>query len=203
MRCTVGVPLLLYLAVKLNSPVNRIVNKFVEKRKLLEVRHSNGNPTWAYNVFKEKYLNVTRSDSLEDWSGTDYSCDLELTTEFSSLVEEESNRFVEYLQSADDQVMALLDRDRVFLNKLMNISSGENTPRRKRKRSLTTNKMPSSEWKSLFSKDWGAIVLSGMFAHFFSTKVRLRVSFAELKLDGKWDKCVHFDHSERYSTLCT
>ena len=153
MRCTVGVPLLLYLAVKLNSPVNRIVNKFVEKRKLLEVRHSNGNPTLAYNVFKEKYLNVTRSDSLEDWSGTDYSCDLELTTEFSSLVEEESNRFVEYLQSADDQVMALLDRDRVFLNRLMNISSGENTPRRKRKRSLTTNKMPSCEWKSLFSKD--------------------------------------------------
>lgn len=146
-----GTPLLLYLATQLNSPVNRIMNKFVEKPKLLEVNYSYLYSFWSiYEYLQERYLNVTVHEDVEEWKRVDYSKpEPNATAEFESLIHEETTRFLDYLNLEDDGWTVA--RDRVFMNRIMNVAD-QMTPKRKRKRSPTVEKKPYLEGKLIFSQ---------------------------------------------------
>ena len=75
------------------------------------------------------------------------------SAEFESLIHEETSRFLDYMNlEGDGWMVALPYRDRVFLNRVINVTASQVTPKRKRKRSPTAEKKPYLEGKLIFPK---------------------------------------------------
>ena len=95
---------------------------------------------------------MTLHEDVEEWKKFDYSRGDPVTTaEFESLIHEEASRFLDHLNSEDDGWTAALPyRDRVFMNRVINVAANQVTQKRKRKRSPTVEKKPYLEGKLIF-----------------------------------------------------